>query len=81
MERTKEPTILGEQSDDVWIGRKTTETARKMILNNLQLGSAMGIQVGNGSQSKRLLRNERRNSSMHRWTVWKAFKNAIASTA
>jgi hypothetical protein len=39
---------LGEQSDDVWIGRKTTETARKMILNNLQLGSAMGIQVGNG---------------------------------
>jgi len=48
LERTKEPTILGEQSDDVWIGRKTTETARKMILNNLQLGSAMGIQVGNG---------------------------------
>ena len=52
MERTKEPTILGEQSDDVWIGRKTTETARKIILNNLQLGSAMGIQVGNGTNAE-----------------------------
>jgi hypothetical protein len=28
LERAQEPTILGEQSDDVWIGRKMTETAR-----------------------------------------------------
>jgi hypothetical protein len=29
LERAQEPTILGEKSDDVWIGRKKTETARK----------------------------------------------------
>jgi hypothetical protein len=28
LERAQEPIILGEQSDNVWIERKTTETAR-----------------------------------------------------